>query len=40
MPDDVDKEHIAAKVADGVLSVQLPKLKKEEQKVSRQITIG
>ena len=40
LPDDVDKEHIAAKVADGVLSVQLPKLKKEEQKVSRQITIG
>ena len=40
LPDDVDKEHIAAKVADGILSVQLPKLKKEEQKVSRQIAIG
>lgn len=40
LPDDVDKEHIAAKVADGILTVELPKVKKEEQKVSRQIAIG
>ena len=41
LPDDVNKEHIAAKVADGVLSVTLPKnVKEEEPKVERQITIG
>ena len=41
LPDDVNKEQIAAKVADGVLSVTLPKnVKEEEPKVERQITIG
>lgn len=39
LPDDVDKDKIAANVADGVLTVQLPKVKKEEQKISRQITV-
>lgn len=40
LPDDVDREKIGASVADGVLTVILPKINREEQKVSRQITIG
>ena len=40
LPDDVDRNNISAKVADGVLTVTLPKLKKEEQNVVRQITVG
>ena len=39
-PDDVDKNNISARVADGVLTVTLPKIKKEEQNVVRQITVG
>ncbi len=40
LPDDVDKEHISAKVENGVLFVTLPKMCKEEQKLSRMIEIG
>lgn len=40
LPDDVDKEKIAARVNDGVLTVNLPKVVKEEVKVARQITVG
>ena len=41
LPDDVDKEKIAAKVEDGVLTITLPKVSKEEIKqAQRQIAIG
>ena len=40
LPDDVDKDSISAKVEDGVLTIVLPKMKKEEVKVSRQIDIA
>ena len=40
LPEDVDKDKIAASVADGVLTVDLPKIVKEEVKVARQITVG
>lgn len=39
LPDDVDKEKIAANVADGVLTVQLPKVKVETKRCSRCITV-
>ncbi|QUI92713.1 Hsp20/alpha crystallin family protein [Prevotella denticola] len=39
LPDDVQKEGIAARVANGVLTVVLPKIKVQEQKVERQITV-
>ena len=41
LPDEVDKEHISAKVEDGILSIALPKLAPEpEKKVDRVIEIG
>ena len=40
LPDDVNKENIAANVADGVLTIDLPRLKPEEQKKAlRQIEV-
>ena len=40
LPEDVDKEQISAKVEHGILTVTLPKTKKEEPKLSRSIEIG
>ena len=39
LPDDVDRERIQARVADGVLTVTLPKLKAEAPKPSRSINV-
>lgn len=39
LPDDVDKEKIAANVSDGVLTIDLPKIDKKEEKASRQIEV-
>ncbi len=41
LPDEVDKEAISAKVEDGILSIELPKLAPEpEKKMDRTIEIG
>ena len=41
MPEDVEKEKISAKVENGVLYIDIPKLVKEEApKVSRQVEIS
>ena len=41
LPDEVDKEHISAKVEDGILSIELPKLAPEpEKKMDRVIDIA
>jgi HSP20 family protein len=34
LPEDVDKDRITAKVEDGILSIELPKIKKEEANVN------
>lgn len=39
LPDDVEKDKIAASVSHGVLTVELPKLVKAEEKTARQIEI-
>ena len=40
LPDDVDKTGIAAKVENGILTVTLPKVKKEEKKLAKAIEIS
>ena len=39
LPEDVNREAIAARVNDGVLTVDLPKVQKEEQKLFRSIQV-
>ena len=39
LPDDVEKEKIAATVNNGVLTVDLPKIEKKEEKTARQIDV-
>ena len=39
LPDDVDRNKISAKVADGVLTVVIPKEVKEEQKTLKNIEV-
>ena len=39
LPDDVDREKVSSKVLDGVLEIALPRVRKEEQKVQRNIEI-
>ena len=39
LPEDVHKDKISARVNDGVLTVELPKIQKEEVKMARQITV-
>ena len=40
LPDDVKKDAISARVENGVLTVELPKLVEEKVKLSRQIEVG
>ena len=40
LPDNVDEAKISAKVEDGILTIDLPKIKREEGKTGRQIAIS
>ena len=40
LPDNVNKEKIAASYKDGILSVELPKMEEEKNKISKQIKIS
>ena len=39
LPDDVEKDNISAKVENGVLNIDLPKIKKEETTVRKSIEV-
>ena len=41
LPENVDKDHISAKVEDGILMIELPKMTQEEQKkLEKQIEVS
>lgn len=40
LPDDVERDSISAKVGNGVLYIELPKVGQDEQKVQREIKVG
>ena len=40
LPEDVDKDHIEAKVENGILTITLPRMQKEVKKLGRTINIG
>ena len=40
VPDNVDEAKISAKVEDGILTIELPKIQREEGKTGRQIAIS
>ncbi len=40
LPDDVERDSISAKVENGVLYIELPKVGQDEQKVQREIKVG
>lgn len=40
LPDDVDKDHITAKIDNGILHIDLPRMAKEEKKVTRKIEVA
>lgn len=40
LPDDVDKEHISAKVDNGVLTIDMPKVAQAEKKIQHKIDVA